>query len=172
MAILMLHTWKKRRMQCHRDITKWHNHKWQVTCSKWHWADFWFCTAQRCRLQWKMGRGRRLSVCYQSSRRMVILDAPTPAGFLTQLLLLDDRHLSPSMFSVSEASSIQKSKCCPKFMSVTWRFLLPTDPPSVTLSVQPQTVTEGAKVRFICSASANPEITGYRYPSFNCSPWS
>lgn len=43
-------------------------------------------------------------------------------------------------------------------------FLL-TDPPSVTLSVQPQTVTEGAKVLFICSASANPEITGYRYPS-------
>uniref|UniRef100_A0AAX7TQR4 Ig-like domain-containing protein n=1 Tax=Astatotilapia calliptera TaxID=8154 RepID=A0AAX7TQR4_ASTCA len=36
-------------------------------------------------------------------------------------------------------------------------------PPSVTLSVQPQTVPEGAKVLFICSASANPEITGYRW---------
>uniref|UniRef100_A0A8C5B011 Kirre like nephrin family adhesion molecule 3, like n=1 Tax=Gadus morhua TaxID=8049 RepID=A0A8C5B011_GADMO len=36
-------------------------------------------------------------------------------------------------------------------------------PPSVTLSVQPQTVTEGSKVLFICSASANPEITGYRW---------
>uniref|UniRef100_A0A8C8DR21 Kirre like nephrin family adhesion molecule 3, like n=1 Tax=Oryzias sinensis TaxID=183150 RepID=A0A8C8DR21_9TELE len=36
-------------------------------------------------------------------------------------------------------------------------------PPSVTLSVQPQTVTEGAKVLFLCSASANPEITGYRW---------
>ncbi|KAK7886672.1 hypothetical protein WMY93_026293 [Mugilogobius chulae] len=36
-------------------------------------------------------------------------------------------------------------------------------PPAVTLSVQPQTVTEGAKVLFICSASANPEITGYRW---------
>uniref|UniRef100_A0A8C1AB34 Kirre like nephrin family adhesion molecule 3, like n=1 Tax=Cyprinus carpio carpio TaxID=630221 RepID=A0A8C1AB34_CYPCA len=36
-------------------------------------------------------------------------------------------------------------------------------PPSVTLSVQPQTVMEGAKVLFICSASANPEITGYRW---------
>uniref|UniRef100_A0A672GMR8 Ig-like domain-containing protein n=1 Tax=Salarias fasciatus TaxID=181472 RepID=A0A672GMR8_SALFA len=36
-------------------------------------------------------------------------------------------------------------------------------PPSVTLSVQPQTVTEGAKVLFICAASANPEITGYRW---------
>ncbi|KAJ8366011.1 hypothetical protein SKAU_G00148420 [Synaphobranchus kaupii] len=35
-------------------------------------------------------------------------------------------------------------------------------PPAVTLSVQPQTVMEGAKVLFICSASANPEITGYR----------
>lgn len=44
-------------------------------------------------------------------------------------------------------------------------FFLLTDPPSVTLSVQPQTVTEGAKVLFICSASAHPEITGYRYPS-------
>lgn len=42
-------------------------------------------------------------------------------------------------------------------------YFLP-DPPAVTLSVQPQTVTEGAKVLFICSASANPEITGYRYP--------
>ncbi|XP_072316579.1 kirre like nephrin family adhesion molecule 3, like isoform X1 [Eucyclogobius newberryi] len=36
-------------------------------------------------------------------------------------------------------------------------------PPAVTLSVQPQTVTEGAKVLFICSAAANPEITGYRW---------
>ncbi|XP_062322639.1 kirre like nephrin family adhesion molecule 3, like isoform X2 [Osmerus eperlanus] len=36
-------------------------------------------------------------------------------------------------------------------------------PPTVTLSVQPQTVMEGAKVLFICSASANPEITGYRW---------
>ncbi|KAA0702233.1 Kin of IRRE-like protein 3 [Triplophysa tibetana] len=36
-------------------------------------------------------------------------------------------------------------------------------PPAVTLSVQPQTVMEGAKVLFICSASANPEITGYRW---------
>ncbi|KAM6968234.1 kirre like nephrin family adhesion molecule 3, like isoform 2-T2 [Aplochiton taeniatus] len=36
-------------------------------------------------------------------------------------------------------------------------------PPSVTLSVQPQTVLEGAKVLFVCSASANPEITGYRW---------
>lgn len=44
--------------------------------------------------------------------------------------------------------------------------LLLTDPPSVTLSVQPQTVTEGAKVLFLCSASANPEITGYRFVIF------
>ncbi|XP_061808666.1 kirre like nephrin family adhesion molecule 3, like isoform X2 [Nerophis lumbriciformis] len=36
-------------------------------------------------------------------------------------------------------------------------------PPAVVLSVQPQTVTEGAKVLFICTASANPEITGYRW---------
>ncbi|XP_061144706.1 kirre like nephrin family adhesion molecule 3, like isoform X1 [Syngnathus typhle] len=36
-------------------------------------------------------------------------------------------------------------------------------PPSVVLSVQPQTVTEGAKVLFVCTASANPEIIGYRW---------
>ncbi|XP_031432696.1 kirre like nephrin family adhesion molecule 3, like [Clupea harengus] len=36
-------------------------------------------------------------------------------------------------------------------------------PPSVTLSVQPQTVLEGSKVIFICSGSAHPEITGYRW---------
>ncbi|XP_077453851.1 kirre like nephrin family adhesion molecule 3, like isoform X2 [Stigmatopora argus] len=36
-------------------------------------------------------------------------------------------------------------------------------PPSVVLSVQPQTVTEGAKVLFICTASASPEIIGYRW---------
>ncbi|XP_076832816.1 LOW QUALITY PROTEIN: kirre like nephrin family adhesion molecule 3, like [Brachyhypopomus gauderio] len=36
-------------------------------------------------------------------------------------------------------------------------------PPAVTLSVQPQTVMEGAKVLFICSATANPEITRYRW---------
>ncbi|XP_066575332.1 kirre like nephrin family adhesion molecule 3, like [Amia ocellicauda] len=36
-------------------------------------------------------------------------------------------------------------------------------PPSVTLSVQPQTVMEGSKVLFLCSASANPDITGYRW---------
>ncbi|XP_030641166.1 kirre like nephrin family adhesion molecule 3, like [Chanos chanos] len=36
-------------------------------------------------------------------------------------------------------------------------------PPSVTLSVQPQTAMEGAKVVFICAASANPEIISYRW---------
>ncbi|XP_041081614.1 kin of IRRE-like protein 1 [Polyodon spathula] len=36
-------------------------------------------------------------------------------------------------------------------------------PPTVTLSVEPQTVLEGAKVLFVCFASANPEITGYRW---------
>lgn len=55
-------------------------------------------------------------------------------------------------------------KSCIRVSNIKVFFL--TDPPSVTLSVQPQTVTEGAKVLFICSASANPEITGYRYPSF------
>ncbi|CAM5124469.1 unnamed protein product [Natator depressus] len=36
-------------------------------------------------------------------------------------------------------------------------------PPTVILSVQPQTVAEGAKVSFLCAATANPEVTGYRW---------
>uniref|UniRef100_A0A8C3STQ7 Ig-like domain-containing protein n=1 Tax=Chelydra serpentina TaxID=8475 RepID=A0A8C3STQ7_CHESE len=36
-------------------------------------------------------------------------------------------------------------------------------PPTVILSVQPQTVPEGAKVSFLCTATANPEVTGYRW---------
>ncbi|CAM4677565.1 unnamed protein product [Lepidochelys olivacea] len=36
-------------------------------------------------------------------------------------------------------------------------------PPTVILSVQPQTVAEGAKVSFLCTATANPEVTGYRW---------
>lgn len=52
-----------------------------------------------------MGRGKRLSVCFRSFQRTVTPDAPTPAGFLTQLPLLDDRHQSLSMSSVSPAST-------------------------------------------------------------------
>ncbi|XP_021232111.1 kin of IRRE-like protein 1 [Numida meleagris] len=40
---------------------------------------------------------------------------------------------------------------------------LPTDPPTVTLSIQPQTVQEGERVVFTCMATANPEIKGYRW---------
>uniref|UniRef100_A0A8C8RXR2 Kirre like nephrin family adhesion molecule 2 n=1 Tax=Pelusios castaneus TaxID=367368 RepID=A0A8C8RXR2_9SAUR len=36
-------------------------------------------------------------------------------------------------------------------------------PPAVILSVQPQTVPEGGKVSFLCTATANPEVTGYRW---------
>ncbi|KAM8794282.1 kin of IRRE-like protein 1 [Eudromia elegans] len=36
-------------------------------------------------------------------------------------------------------------------------------PPAVTLSIQPQTVQEGERVVFTCTASANPEIKGYRW---------
>lgn len=39
---------------------------------------------------------------------------------------------------------------------------LPADPPTVTLSIQPQTVQEGERVVFTCMATANPEIKGYR----------
>ncbi|XP_009078140.1 PREDICTED: LOW QUALITY PROTEIN: kin of IRRE-like protein 1, partial [Acanthisitta chloris] len=37
-------------------------------------------------------------------------------------------------------------------------------PPTVTLSIQPQTVQEGERVVFTCMATANPEIKGYRWP--------
>ncbi|XP_077607611.1 kin of IRRE-like protein 1 [Crocuta crocuta] len=44
----------------------------------------------------------------------------------------------------------------------------PTDldighPPTVTLSIEPQTVQEGERVVFTCQATANPEILGYRW---------
>uniref|UniRef100_A0A8C6J6Y1 Uncharacterized protein n=1 Tax=Melopsittacus undulatus TaxID=13146 RepID=A0A8C6J6Y1_MELUD len=37
------------------------------------------------------------------------------------------------------------------------------NPPTVTLSIQPQTVQEGERVVFTCMATANPEIRGYRW---------
>lgn len=36
-------------------------------------------------------------------------------------------------------------------------------PPTVTLSIEPQTVLEGERVIFTCQATANPEILGYRW---------
>uniref|UniRef100_M3YMR5 Kin of IRRE-like protein 1 n=1 Tax=Mustela putorius furo TaxID=9669 RepID=M3YMR5_MUSPF len=36
-------------------------------------------------------------------------------------------------------------------------------PPTVTLSIEPQTVQEGERVVFTCQATANPEILGYRW---------
>ncbi|XP_056401941.1 kin of IRRE-like protein 1 isoform X2 [Hyla sarda] len=36
-------------------------------------------------------------------------------------------------------------------------------PPTVTLSIHPQTVQEGERVRFTCMATANPAIKGYRW---------
>lgn len=36
-------------------------------------------------------------------------------------------------------------------------------PPTVTLSIEPQTVQEGERVIFTCQATANPEILGYRW---------
>ncbi|OWK16461.1 hypothetical protein Celaphus_00004490 [Cervus elaphus hippelaphus] len=37
------------------------------------------------------------------------------------------------------------------------------DPPVVTLSAEPQTVQEGEKVTFLCQATAQPPVTGYRW---------
>uniref|UniRef100_A0A8C0A970 Kirre like nephrin family adhesion molecule 1 n=1 Tax=Bos mutus grunniens TaxID=30521 RepID=A0A8C0A970_BOSMU len=37
------------------------------------------------------------------------------------------------------------------------------NPPTVTLSIEPQTVQEGERVIFTCQATANPEILGYRW---------
>uniref|UniRef100_A0A7N5JRX8 Kirre like nephrin family adhesion molecule 1 n=1 Tax=Ailuropoda melanoleuca TaxID=9646 RepID=A0A7N5JRX8_AILME len=37
------------------------------------------------------------------------------------------------------------------------------NPPTVTLSIEPQTVQEGERVVFTCQATANPEILGYRW---------
>lgn len=53
-----------------------------------------------------MGKGKWLSVCFQSSLRIATQDVPTPAGFLTQLPPLDDRHQSLSMSSVSVPESV------------------------------------------------------------------
>ncbi|XP_064149593.1 kin of IRRE-like protein 2 [Loxodonta africana] len=36
-------------------------------------------------------------------------------------------------------------------------------PPAVTLSAEPQTVQEGEKVTFLCQATAQPPVTGYRW---------
>ncbi|NXF13710.1 KIRR1 protein, partial [Smithornis capensis] len=51
----------------------------------------------------------------------------------------------------------------PLSLPVTPLSPLPADPPTVTLSIQPQTVQEGERVVFTCLATANPEIKGYRW---------
>lgn len=116
--------WKKEDLQCHRDIPEW-DQKWQIiywccnglifSCttnlveSVWkncfkivagtYWQSY-YDVPRPCRLWWKMGRGRQLSACFQSFRRTVTLDVPTPAGSLTQPPLLDDRRPSLSTSSV------------------------------------------------------------------------
>lgn len=86
-----------------------------------------------------------------------VLNPAAPAGRQTSVTINVQREWPGVGFPVKTAFELYMH-----YLPITI-FLL-TDPPSVTLSVQPQTVTEGAKVLFICSASANPEITGYRYP--------
>lgn len=43
-----------------------------------------------------------------------------------------------------------------------------TDPPVVTLSAEPQTVQEGEKATFLCQATAQPPVTGYRSRNASC----
>lgn len=42
------------------------------------------------------------------------------------------------------------------------RLLSLSDPPIVTLSIEPRSVLEGDRVTFTCQAHANPPIMGYR----------
>ena len=51
---------------------------------------------------------------------------------------------------------------CPRASARDGSVRPPADPPTVTLSIQPQTVQEGERVVFTCMATANPEIKGYR----------
>lgn len=86
-----------------------------------------------------------------------VLNPAAPAGRQTSVTINVQRECPTYQFPVNIQALIS-------FFLMATRMLCLTDPPAVTLSVQPQTVTEGAKVLFICSALANPEITGYRYP--------
>lgn len=86
-----------------------------------------------------------------------VLNPAAPAGRQTSVTINVQRECPTYQFPVNIQALIS-------FFLMATQMLFLTDPPAVTLSVQPQTVTEGAKVLFICSALANPEITGYRYP--------
>lgn len=88
-----------------------------------------------------------------------VLNPAAPAGRQTSVTINVQRECPTYQFPVNTQALISFF-----FFLMATQILSLTDPPAVTLSVQPQTVTEGAKVLFICSASANPEITGYRYP--------
>lgn len=57
--------------------------------------------------------------------------------------------------------SDQRKEVAIGYMAVNRSFCM-ADPPTVTLSIQPQTVQEGERVTFTCLANANPEIKGYR----------
>lgn len=88
-----------------------------------------------------------------------VLNPAAPAGRQTSVTINVQRECPTYRLPVN----IQALRSFFFYITVTFESYFLPDPPAVTLSVQPQTVTEGAKVLFICSASANPEITGYRY---------
>lgn len=91
-----------------------------------------------------------------------VLNPAAPAGRQTSVTISVQREC----FSISVCQwNVTTLYLTVDILVSNMKMFLLTDPPSVTLSVQPQTVTEGAKVLFICAATANPEITGYRYTS-------
>lgn len=93
-----------------------------------------------------------------------VLNPAAPAGRQTSITINVQRKCPVKSYRlILEDKTTNKQKCHALHSRpcVTWSWYF-VDPPSVTLSVQPQTVMEGAKVLFICSASASPEITGYR----------
>lgn len=64
--------------------------------------------------------------------------------------------------SVDTTRSDQRKEAAMGHVVVNLSSFCVADPPTVTLSIQPQTVQEGERVTFTCLANANPEIKGYR----------
>lgn len=77
-------------------------------------------------------------------------------GILLTTILLWSQVLG-SEYPCLERKSKPGNRKDPNFFCLCF-----ADPPTVTLSIEPQTVQEGEHVIFTCQATANPEILGYR----------